>query len=148
MILVALCGVGLGLWYLQGNAEEVERTVQVRYAIRMPATNAAQLPDLEEWSLRENGKVTDGSGRRSMGEVMKIELRPQQAWTVRDGAVLATEVPGKAVPVITVRAEARLIGERELRIEELRLAAGMTGEFIVGGFLVRNGEILWVEVEE
>ena len=58
------------------------------------------------------------------------------------------EIPDVAEPVITVHARARLIDGRELRLGELRLAAGMRGSFLVGGFLMSNAEILWVEVLE
>jgi hypothetical protein len=148
LLFLALCGVCLGAWYLRGHAEETARTVQVLYTIRMPATDSEHLPTMEEWVHGENGAVTDESGRRSMGTLLKMELRPQKIWTVKDGDIVTTEVPGKVIPEMTVRAEARLIGERELRIGELRLAAGMIGDFIVCGILVRNGEVLWVEEEE
>ena len=144
LLLLVLCGVGLGVWYLRGNRSGTEQVVQVEYAIRMPATELSLLPPVEAW----HGSVTDESGRRSLGEVVEISLRPGQVPTVRDGVVIFAEVPGVAEPVIKVHAEARLIDGRELRLGELRLAAGMQGSFLVGRFLVTRGEILWVEVLE
>lgn len=144
LLLLILCGIGLGVWYLRGTRGGTEQTVQVEYAIRMPETALGQLPSAEIW----HGSVTDESGRRSMGDVVEIALRPGQKATVREGKVVFAEIPDVAEPVITVRAEARLIDGRELRLGELRLAAGMQGSFLVGGFLMTNAEILWVEVLE
>jgi hypothetical protein len=80
--------------------------------------------------------------------VVEIALRRCQRATVKDGEVTFVELPDVAEPVITVRAQARLVEGRELRLGELRLAAGMQGSFLVGGFLMTNAEILWVEVLE
>lgn len=142
LLLLALVGIGLGAWYFQGKRQEPESVISVTYSIQVPVTKTAWLPSPDAWQ----GGVTDESGRRDLGTVVEVVLRPHKTLAVKDGEVVSAEIPDCVVPVITVRAEARLIGGIELRIGELRLAAGMTGDFIIGGFLAKNARILWVEV--
>ena len=144
LLVLLLCGIGLGVWYLRGERGGAEQTVEVAYAIRLPATELSRLPSADGW----RGTVTDETGRRELGEVTEISLRRSQKATVREGTVVFVEIPDVAEPVITVQARARLIDGRELRLGELRLAAGMRGSFLVGGFLMSNAEILWVGVLE
>ena len=63
----------------------------------------------------------------------------------KDGRIRLAEVPDRGNLVVTVSGTAL---EREgdgLRIQDVRIAAGMDGCFRMGGFLGRNAQILWVE---
>ena len=86
------------------------------------------------------------NGTVVMGEIEAVTVKPHLYATVIDGNPLWEEHPHLVDVEVTVRMQARGKAGDGLRVGDLRVASGGTGEYRFGRYLSR-GEILEVSVE-
>lgn len=91
-------------------------------------------------------RVTNASGTQMLGRVLEAYTAPQLCPAVQAGVVVFVETPDPRL-VVRVRGEGTLNAGEGSRIGDLRVAAGMRGDFRVGDRLLSGAEVTSMRVE-
>lgn len=151
LILLAVIGVGL-FFTLRVRAERqrVELTQTVRYTVLAEGvpTDVADANGGWEELIARGASVTTATGTAQLGRVERVRVSPSLSATVRDGRVTLVEAPDRVDVYVTVRAEATVREGDGLRVGDIRIAAGSTGDFRLGAYLAGGARIVSVKVGE
>ena len=92
-------------------------------------------------------RITSENGTAELGRVTALEIKPHMVATVSDGRIEFIPSLGFSDLEITVRAKATRRNGDGLRVQDIRIAAGVSGDFRVGGFLASHACIVHVSLE-
>ena len=143
LVLAALVAVGVYLWQRRGRSLP---TVAVTYLLRVP-DREVELLEGEEGILAhipQGAAVYSQNGTARLGTVERVWVEPSMRPSVRDGLPTVTEDPFHRHLCVTVRGNGLQRAGDGLRIRDIRIAAGMRGDFCLGGYFAENAEILAV----
>ncbi|MBE6589297.1 MAG: DUF4330 family protein [Ruminococcaceae bacterium] len=146
LLLIAAVLVGALFWYLfRGRDMGEER--EIRYTVRVFNVDTSQTDEETLRSLISVGStVYSENGTAVLGSVETVTFSTRRIAAVRDGSVIFTEDKGHTNVDVTVRAMANAKVGDGLRVHDLRIAAGMSGGFRMGGFCAQNASVISVEV--
>ena len=117
------------------------------YTLRIDALPTEYGQDIWKGHLIAGADVWSENGTASMGSVIAVEERPHWKDVVQDGTIQPVSVPHCADLLVTVRAYASALEGDGFRVSEIRLLAGGTGSFRIGGYLVKRATVLSVKQE-
>ena len=92
-------------------------------------------------------RITSANGTAELGRVTAIAIKPHIIATVSDGQIDFIPGLGFSDLEITVRTKATRRSGDGLRVQDIRVAAGGSGDFRVGGFLASRACIVHVALE-
>ena len=146
LLSVLVGGILLGVYLVGERRSASEPTVEILYTVCLRAVDTEQAGDGDIHSLITNGaSVTNETGTIALGSVTNVTVRPHKTAVVRDGEVVMAELPDRVDLFVSVRAWAtEKIGDG-LRVNDIRIAAGRTGDFRLGSFYAGGAEIVAVE---
>lgn len=135
-----------GVRFLIGRRDAAEPTVEILYTLCLSDRDAA-LAENGEWSalIPYGTTVTNATGTVTMGSVSAVTVRTHRTVAVQDGAVVTVEVPDRVDLLVTVRAGATRRTGDGLRVSDIRIAAGGTGDFRIGEVYADNARVIAVE---
>jgi hypothetical protein len=99
-----------------------------------------------EW-IREGDPLRNQNGTVLLGEIEAVSARPHRYAAVRENTPSWEEHPYLVDLEVTVRMRARPKEGDGLRVGDLRIAAGSTGDYRFGGYLAK-AELVEVRREE
>lgn len=143
LVLTALAAGGVYLWQ---RRREARPTVAITYLLRVPDREAALLEG-EEGILSQissGATVYSQNGTVTLGSVTDRWVEPVSRPAVQDGLPVLVEDTFHRHLCVTVRGQGLQRPGDGLRIGDIRIAAGMRGDFRLGGYLAENAEILAV----
>ena len=140
LVLVAV-GVALGgALVLRTRAGSEAPTVRFEYTLSCTAEGFdGVLPT-------RGARVTNASGTQTLGRVLEAYTAPTLCPAAQDGSVVFVESPDPRL-VVRVQGEGTLRAGEGSRIGDLRVAAGMRGDFRVGDRLLPGAEVTSMRVE-
>ncbi|MBQ9131707.1 MAG: DUF4330 family protein [Clostridia bacterium] len=150
LALLVLTAVLLGGGYLWKRRGEARPTVTVTYLLRLPSREA-ELLEGERGILSQMPKgaaVCSQNGTASLGTVTDRRVEQVLRPAVRDGEAILLEDPFHRHLYVTVTGQGIRRPGDGLRIRDIRIAAGMRGDFRIGGYLAENADILAVWEED
>lgn len=132
--------------YVMQRRRAVVPTVSVSYTVLLSGVDVSFVSDGDWTELIPIGSaVTSQNGTAHLGNVTSVSQRTHLQATVRDGGVVFAEMPALADLTVTVRAEATEKEGDGLRVSDIRIAAGETGDFRLGSFLASGAKVISVE---
>jgi hypothetical protein len=134
--------------YTVRHKNGIGETVELRCLLRVSAVEDSLLELHGSGLIRNGASVMNGNGTVVLGTVEAVELRAHGAPVLRDGVPVWETVSGVSDLEITVRMTGvRRVGDG-VRVKDLRMVAGGSGSFRLGGYYAEKAEILSVEVIE
>lgn len=141
VLVLAAIGVALGGALALKGRSNAPTSVTFEYTLSCtPESFDGVLPSRGE-------RVTNASGTQTLGRVLEAYTAPTLCPAVQDGGVVFVESPDPRL-VVRVRGEGTLNAGEGSRIGDLRVAAGMRGDFRVGDRLLSDAEVTSMRVEE
>ena len=141
LVLLVVGGIFLYAWRRGGDTGE---WIVVRYTVRVYDLEEALLG---EGALEEGDAVFTANGSTQLGFVESVELRPQRTAAVRDGEVVLSESPTYVCADVRVRCLASVKAGDGIRCEGVRIVAGESGVYRMGGLLASRATVILVEKE-
>ena len=143
---VILCAGG-GIWYWRwGKAATLpKRSIVYTLSISVSESFLGDTP--WESLIPVGATVTNANGTAPMGTVASVEERPSLQAAVRDGGVVFVTLPDRRELLVRVRADATEKLGDGLRVHDIRIAAGLHGDFRVGALWAANAAVIRVETE-
>ena len=139
LALVLVLAVGGVL--LHRTQRDANATRPIRYVL------AVTLPQEGEQAYAVGDLVTNAKGSQEMGEVTSVTARPIFEPGVREGEIVFVPSAQSVEWLVEVRATAAVDSKALLRVADVRIAAGLTGDFRIGGTMASAARILFVEDE-
>ena len=144
LVIVVLIGAGVGLFLYQGRTDVPEPlTMTYVLAVTLPqdATASGAAP------FAVGARVSNERGSQSMGIVVAVHGRPVLQPSVRDGTLVFIERDDRREWLVSVRAATEMDRDGMLRVGDVRIAAGLSGDFRIGDRMASGARIVWVKTE-
>lgn len=135
-----------GVRYLLQQRQHAKADVLTEYVICLSCRDRLLADENGGWNaLIPNGAlVSRANGTADMGYVTSLEVRAHRVAAVREKKLVFIEREGFSDLYITVRGLAVRSEGDCLRIGDIRIAAGETGDFLVGSFFAGNATVVSV----
>lgn len=142
--LITACLVGGAVWYFgRGLGESGDRRT-VYYTVRIYDV------DRTLWETERFGggdAVFSENGTLCLGSVTEITTAPQRVAGVQNGEVVIAESPRFISVDVRIRGECVVKAGEGVRCDGVRIAAGESGAFRIGGFFASRARVISVETE-
>ncbi len=150
LITLLAAAVSAGIFFLYSRRAAAEPTVPIEYTICLAARSRVFPEENGSWEelLGVGTPVSNANATAEMGEVIALEVRPHTVMTVQAGRVVSAEDPMLCELYITVRADAVEKTGNGLRVKDIRIAAGMRGDYYIGPFFAADALTVSVRCEE
>lgn len=134
----------LGWRYLRGRQSVALPTVSVEYLLCLPSVKVEDFDGEVDGLISKSASVTTANGTASLGRVKRVWSEAHLTPTIKDGAILFVETPGRVDLYVFVEANAVMRQGDGLRVSDIRIAAGGTGDFRIGNFLANGAKVVSV----
>lgn len=134
----------LGGRYIRERQNVAQPAVSVEYLLCLPAVETNALDGGIEGLISSDASVTTANGTASLGKVRRVWSEAHVTPTVKDGAIVFTEVPNRVDLYVSVAANAVLREGDGLRVSDIRIAAGCSGDFRIGNYLANGARVVSV----
>ena len=141
ILLIVACAVFLGVYYWISRSNREEDIQAVTYTLCVPLDGSIDW----ERSIPENAAVMDQKGTMELGRVVSVGARPALQAVVSDQALRFVSIPDRIELLVSVRANAAWQRGDGFRVGDIRIAAGKTGDFRIGGLFAANASVISLE---
>ncbi len=145
ILLVAILALAaLSLWGWSTRREEAILTFE--YTVLLENLPLRGEGERQAWDfILTGGEVYNQNGTALLGRVSEYRVVDHKEMRLVDGEARAEVVPDRRDVWIRIRAEGvSKIGDG-VRISDVRIAAGMRGDFRLGNYDAKGARVLWVE---
>lgn len=141
-----LFAIGAYVFYQKTKAQP---TQSIRYTICVSGapTVVAEVNGSWEHLIPMGASVTTQNGTAELGRVVSLSFRPSVVAGVADGELIWIEAVDTVDLLIDVEGEGVARYGDGLRIQDVRIAAGDTGSFRIGGYYAPRASIVFAESE-
>ena len=145
-LVVVLVG---GIWFWQQRKQAVHPNLTVRYIVCVKNANKRlQMEELAN-AINVGATVKNANGTAVLGNVTDIRAVPHVEPTVKEGKLVFLNLQEHYDLYITVVGDAIQKEGDGTRIQDIRIAAGVLGDFHIGAFYAEGAQIVSVaEAEE
>ncbi len=146
LLLIALL-FGLLLWHHRQSADTA--LVPIEYTLCLFARPKLLAEQNGSWEalIPIGTPVSNANATAEMGKVISLEIRPHRIMSVREGRVVGVDDPGLCDLYVTIRAYASEKEGDGLRVQDIRVAAGMSGDYHIGAYSATNALTVLVRCE-
>lgn len=144
LLLAVLCVIAGSVFMLLRGREKDQPSLPIRYVICLRGMKPELLADL---SVDASTRICTENGTACLGKVLSTSIKPHRRAILSDGIGKIIE-DGYADLYVTVGANAKAQEGDGWRICDIRIAAGMEGDFRIGGYLARGAVIISVWEDE
>ena len=148
LLFLALGGLLVAGWYVWHRRSAAENRMDILCVIRIPAMERSFLQGYGEDLIPGGSILRSENGTETLGYVQSVIIRDHMTTVLRNGEVVWENDPSLADVEVMVRMRATAEAGKGLRVGDLRIAAGGTGNFRFGNYFMAGTEILTVEVLE
>jgi len=149
MILVLIVGlVTLALWGWRERKDNAAQTRQITYTLCIYDMENAYFQNGIESVLPIGCSVMNANGTAVMGEVVAVWKRPTVEPLVKNKSLFFGERSDRSDLFVRVRANASERVGDGFRVQDIRISAGKSGDFRMGGFFAPGALITAVEWED
>ena len=135
---------GIWLRYRGKNADPED--LRIEYTVLLENVPIHTDTERQVWEIIAVGdEVYNENGTTLLGTVISCTPTAHRTPVLRDGEILLLETPSKTDVLIDVRGSGRFREGDGIRINDIRIAAGMTGNFRIGNYYAKGVGILSVE---
>lgn len=123
-------------FFVYSRKKAVTPTVSVSYILQVsnvPAEAAERAGGFSEL-ITVGSLVQNSTATATLGRVAELSVRPHVKFTEKDGSSLLFYSPDRVDLYVTVHAEALEKAGDGYRVSDIRIAAGDSGEYHIGGF--------------
>lgn len=145
-VLLALIAIAAAYFALRTRGDQGQKHATVTYTVRIAGTDASLLTDAS--MIAAGDAVFSENGTLPLGTVTRVQTAPHRRAVVRDGEIILTDVPQRIDLDVTVSGMGSYTSGRGWRISEVRVAAGETGSFCIGGYYAARATVIDVSVSE
>lgn len=131
------------VWYRRSMPGEQP---EVRCVIRLPAVDRAEWEAYYASAVVAGSTVRSENGTLALGTVQSVSPKEHTEAVLRKDNVVWEPVPELADIELEVRMHGTLTAGQGVRVGDLRIAAGGSGSFRIGGYFAAGAEIVSVEV--
>ncbi len=142
LLLVLVIGaVFAGIYYWRTKQSRDREVRLVTYTL------CVSVDDEMEWErvILQNSMVMNQNGTMDLGRVTSVQERAALQAVVDDREVRFVPIPEKRELLVSVQANGTWQADDGFRIQDIRIAAGKTGDFRIGGFFAANAEVIFAE---
>ena len=139
----------LGGFFVYGRRRAVAPTATVLYILRvsdLPVEAAADAGGFSEL-IPIGSSVQNSAATATLGRVASLSVRPHVQFTEKDGESLFFQSPDRVDLYVTVRAQALEKAGDGYRVSDIRIAAGDSGDYHIGGFF-SSAQTVFVKKEQ
>ena len=149
LLLSAALVISAGAYFVR-RRRAVQPTQTIRYTVAVSNVSVALAEVNGGWEtlIAKGDRVTSANGTTVLGRVEKIEVRPAQIAGVREGALVWLDALDTVDLLVDVVGEGISQSGDGIRIRDIRIAAGSTGAFRIGGFYAERATVIFVESEK
>ena len=128
--------IGVGVWYWKEHRSAAEATVEIEYVLRISGVNEQFAAENGGWeSLIPSGsRVTTANTTATLGSVVAVTRHDHREASLRGREIVFVARDGVCDLEITVVGVGVARKGDGLRIHDIRIAAGSTGDFRIGAF--------------
>ncbi|MBE6600941.1 MAG: hypothetical protein E7637_00325 [Ruminococcaceae bacterium] len=146
LICLLAVGIGLGVWYWKSRKDDARSNATVIYTLCVSDAEL-NLQEGAESLIPIGSAVTNANGTAVLGYVVGLQARPAWEATVWDEKIAFVQLPNRTELLVRVRADAQEKEGDGFRVRDIRIAAGLQGDFCVGAVFAKNASIIRVERE-
>ncbi len=145
-LIVLLLGVA-AVWYFQRGSGAGE-TREIRYTVRVSGVDV-EGAESEFLPIGRGDTVRSENGTLELGYIESVAVRQSRTAAISKGEIVFSEVPGRVDVDVSVRGTALYLEGDGLRVSDVRIAAGVKGDFRLGGYYAKGATVIFVtEVTE
>ena len=142
--LITACLVGGAVWYFGRGLGESGETRTVYYTVRIYDVDRT-FWEREHFARGE--EVFSENGTLRLGRVAEIATSPQRVAGAQNGEVVIAESPHFIFVDVRIVGECVVKAGDGIRCDGVRIAAGESGAFRIGGFFASHARVISVETE-
>lgn len=141
ILFVVVCAVFGGVYYWVSRSNREETLQSVTYTL------SVLLNERTPWEsvIPVNAAVLNQNGTMELGRVSAVQARPALQAVVFDQKLQFAPIPERIELLVSVQANATWQQGDGFRIGDVRIAAGKTGDFRIGGLFAANASVISVE---
>ncbi len=139
--------LGIGIWYWNEHRSAAEPTVEIEYVLRISGVNEQFSAENGGWArlIPSGAEVTTANATATLGRVVEVVRRDHREASLRGRDIVFTARDDLCDLEITVVGIGVARNGDGIRIHDIRIAAGSTGDFRVGSFYAPNSAIVSVK---
>ena len=136
--------------YLARQRRTVQATRKIHYTICISGVNTKFGEANGTWeTLLPNGaRVTSGNGTATLGRVKGIAVHPSVVASVEEGEFVWIEASDAVDLFVEIVGDGVVKYGDGIRMQDVRIAAGSTGDFRIGGYYAQKATVIFVESEK
>ncbi len=135
--------IGIGAFYVSDRLGNGGKTQEITYTVVIYEMDVREA-DMWIRRLRTGASVVSENGTATLGTVVQCSRRAHLQAVARQDRVQILPTPEKVDLYLTVRAMATEKEGDGIRVQDIRFCAGRSGSFRIGGYYVKNAQIVSV----
>ena len=141
ILLLIAVAVFAGVYYWVTNRAGEQESRLITYTLCITVDSSLAW----ENAIAQNAVVMNQNGTMDLGRVVSVQSRPHLQASVFDRKICFVEIPDRLELLVSVQASAVWQAGDGFRIRDIRMAAGKTGDFRIGGLFLANASVISVE---
>lgn len=146
IVLLVLAVCVFGGYYLYRRYRAVAPTVKIQYTVCVLGVDSRLADANGGWEglIPMGASVTSANGTAILGEILDVSVRPHSVASILKDDVVFVEHPSKCDLFVTVQGEGVVKEGDGIRIHDIRIAAGDTGDYRLGDYCAVGATVVSV----